>query len=130
MSRDLTSPRGQRATWNHGWVSIIIRNYPAKFCGHRPCRRRYILLLIGHATSHDHVINGFCGIHGSVSHPKSTPCKSYIICISRYLYICIDLWHVFLTNWLKRAFWLQTQACTPNLELQKVPYGIEALYKW
>ena len=72
-----TWPRGQGVMWHHAWVSIIIRNCPAKLCGHRTCRKGAILLLIGHVTSHDHVINGLCS-------------KSYFIYISRLLsrYLC------------------------------------------
>ena len=33
-----------------GRVSLIINHYPARFCGHRPCRRGDILYFIGHVT--------------------------------------------------------------------------------
>ena len=36
---DLTWPRDHKVMWHHGWVSLIINPYCAKFCGHRPCRR-------------------------------------------------------------------------------------------
>ena len=60
----------------HAWVFIIIRNYLATFFGPRTCRKRAILLLIGHLTSHDHVVNGLCR-------------KSYFIHISRLLSVCV-----------------------------------------
>ena len=58
MSHDLTWPHNQRVML-HGWVSVIICHYPAKFCGRRPCRRGIIVFLIGHVTSLDRVGNGF-----------------------------------------------------------------------
>ena len=57
---DPTWPRGHRIMWHHVWVSIIIRNYPTKFCGHRTCRKGAILILIEHVTLHDHVANRLC----------------------------------------------------------------------
>lgn len=90
--------------------------------------------IIGHLTSCFHwVVNGLCGAMGGVF--------SFLVTIEKVLcqfllkirnwpvMTCVDLRSVFLTNRLKRALSLQTQARTSNLELQKELYGIEVLSK-
>ena len=46
----------QRVMWLHGWLPVIIGHHPAKFGGHRPCKRGDIMFSIWHVTSCDHVI--------------------------------------------------------------------------
>ena len=67
------------------------------------------------------------------SHSKSTPRKSYQflfkIC-NLAVMTCADLWPVFLTNRLEKAFQLQSQAGMSKPELQNRPLDIEVLSKW
>ena len=48
--------RSQGVIWVPGWLPVTISHHPAKFGGYRPCRRGYIVFLIWHVTSCDHVI--------------------------------------------------------------------------
>ena len=52
FSRDLSLQRGQRDMWLHGCVYFTISYQLARFCGHKPCRRGYIKLLIWHVQLH------------------------------------------------------------------------------
>ena len=123
MSWDLTWPRDQRVIWHHEWVSVIISQYPAKFCCNKPWRRGDILLLIGHVILHDHVVNGFCGIMGGCLSFYATTtqvlCQFFLKIHNWLVMTCVDLWTAFLTYQWKRAFWLQTQARTSNLNFKR-----------
>ena len=57
-------------TWSeghYGWVSLIINHHSDKFVGHWLCKRGYILLLICHVTSCDHVVRGSSDIMGELT---------------------------------------------------------------
>ena len=44
------------------WFAFIVSQHPAKFGGHRLCRRGDILFFICHLTSCDHMVGGSCNI--------------------------------------------------------------------
>ena len=107
--------------WHYGWVSLIVRHHCT---GHMSVFCFVIFYL------------GYVALRAGVSHPKTPPHRSYV-CFLFLLKIhnwpvsnCVDLWPVFIINWLKRAFWLQTQARKSKLEVQKGPQGMEVFSKW
>ena len=58
-------PHDQVVMWLHGWIPLTLRYHPAKFGGHRSCRRGDIVFLIWHMTSHDHMVRGLCDFIGA-----------------------------------------------------------------
>ena len=64
LSHDLTRSPNQRLIWHYGWVSLTISHHAAKVGGHRLCRRGYILALVCHVTSCDHIDIGSSYIMG------------------------------------------------------------------
>ena len=55
LSRNITWPRGLSDFWLTGCLYVTISHQLAKCCGHRPCQRRYITLLICPVNTHDHL---------------------------------------------------------------------------
>ena len=66
----MTSPRDILKLFH-----LVISDYPAKFCDHRPFGRGDIKLSVCHVTSHDHVVRGSCDIMGEFCSLSHNPVK-------------------------------------------------------
>ena len=57
-------PHVQMVMRLHGWIPLTLSYHPAKFGGHRSCRRGD-MFLIWHVTSHDHMVGELCDFTGA-----------------------------------------------------------------
>ena len=64
MLQDFARPRDQRVKQLHGWDSLKVSHYPAKFCGHRRIGIGDIMVFVCHVISNDHVIRGSSNFMG------------------------------------------------------------------
>ena len=67
LSRDLTWPLDKRFMGLYAWFLFIISHHPAKFGGHRSCRRKYILFFLFHVLSCGNMVGESCDIMGKFS---------------------------------------------------------------
>ena len=63
----------------HVWFSFMISHHPAKFGGHRLCRRGDNLFFICHLTSWDHMVGGSCDIMGKFALLQVTILPSLVV---------------------------------------------------
>ena len=67
LSRDLTWPLDKRFMRLYAWFLFIISHHPAKFGGHRSCRRKYIFFFLFHVLSCGSMVGESCDIMGKFS---------------------------------------------------------------
>ena len=81
MLQDFARPRDQRVKQLHGWDSLKVSHYPAKFCGHRRIGIGDIMVLVCHVISNDHVIRGSSNFMGrSLSRKVSVKSRDHRHC--------------------------------------------------